>query len=197
MTTSMTVSAVVLLDTNVIVDLFLQRQAFVEDANTLVLMIEDGKLQASLCANSVTTIDYLLSSALGRLVARGHIKRLLKTFDIAPVNRRVLQDAAESNLKDFEDAVIAESAGAAMTLKFKGTGVGVFVAAGPDTGRIEYRIDQGAWQKQELFTQWSTGLHLPWAKMLASDLTNGNHELELRVSEDADDRSQGRATAGR
>ena len=87
--------------------------------------------------------------------------------------------------------VIAESAGAAMTLKFKGTGVGVFVAAGPDTGRIEYRIDQGAWQKQELFTQWSTGLHLPWAKMLASDLTDGTHELELRVSEDADDRSQG------
>lgn len=110
MTTSMTVSAVVLLDTNVIVDLFLQRQAFVEDANTLVLMIEDGKLQASLCANTVTTIDYLLSGALGKLVARRHIKRLLKTFDIAPVNRRVLQDAAESNLKDFEDAVIAESA---------------------------------------------------------------------------------------
>jgi len=90
-------------------------------------------------------------------------------------------------------ALIADSAGATLTLKFKGRGVGVFVAAGPDTGRVEYRIDGGDWQKQELFTQWSAGLHLPWAKMLASELSEGAHELELRVSQDADDRSQGHA----
>ena len=90
-------------------------------------------------------------------------------------------------------ALIADSAGATLTLKFKGRGVGVFVAAGPDTGRVEYRIDGGDWQKQELFTQWSAGLHLPWAKMLAAELSEGAHELELRVSQDADDRSQGHA----
>ena len=90
-------------------------------------------------------------------------------------------------------ALIAESAGATMTLKFKGNGVGVFVAAGPDTGRIEYRIDQGEWRTQELFTQWSTGLHLPWAKMLASDLMEGEHEIAIRVRSDADERSQGHA----
>ena len=90
-------------------------------------------------------------------------------------------------------ALIADSAGATLKLKFKGIGVGVFVAAGPDTGRVEYRIDGGDWQKQELFTPWSAGLHLPWAKMLASELSDGRHELELRVSQDADDRSQGHA----
>jgi predicted nucleic acid-binding protein len=106
----MTISSAVLLDTNVIIDLFLQRQPFVDDANTLVLLVEDGIVKASLCANTLTTVDYLLSGSLGKLAARGHVKRLLKAFDIAPVNRRVLQDAVESNLKDFEDAVIAESA---------------------------------------------------------------------------------------
>ena len=106
----MTGFSTVLLDTNIIIDVFLQRQPFAQDADSLVLLIEDGKLQASLCANTLTTVDYLLSGALGKQVAQGHIKRLLKTFDIAPVNRRVLQDAAESNLKDFEDAVITESA---------------------------------------------------------------------------------------
>ena len=90
-------------------------------------------------------------------------------------------------------ALIAESAGATMTLRFKGKCVGVFVAAGPDTGRIEYRIDQGGWQTHELYTQWSAGLHLPWAKMLASDLIDGEHEIEMRVSPDAHDRSQGHA----
>lgn len=124
----------VLLDTNIIIDLFLQRQPFVEDANTLVLLIEDGKLQASLCANTLTTVDYLLAGALGKQVARGHIKRILKIFDIAPVNRAVLHNAAESTLNDFEDAVIAESAKASgiATLitrngkDFKGCGLNVY-----------------------------------------------------------------------
>lgn len=106
----MSLSPAVLLDTNIIVDVLLRRQPFVQEADALLLLVEDGKLQASLCANSVTTVDYLLSGAIGKPASRGHIKRLLKTFDIAPVNRAVLHNAAESTLKDFEDAVIAESA---------------------------------------------------------------------------------------
>jgi len=90
-------------------------------------------------------------------------------------------------------ALVAEEPGATMKLVFNGIGIGLFITAGPDTGNIEYRIDQGGWQKQELFTQWSTSLHLPWAKMLASQLTQGTHELELRVSQDADERSKGHA----
>ena len=90
-------------------------------------------------------------------------------------------------------ALIGEGAGATMKLTFKGFGIGIFIASGPDTGNIEYRIDQGEWHKQALFTQWSPGLHLPWAKMLASELTDGTHELEMRVSEKSDERSQGQA----
>jgi len=90
-------------------------------------------------------------------------------------------------------ALVAEQPGATMTLKFSGVGVGVFVAAGPDTGTIEYRVDQGDWQQQELFTQWSPSLHLPWAKMLVGDLVEGDHELELRVSNQADAKSLGHA----
>lgn len=130
----MTASSAVMLDTNIIIDVLLQRHPFATDADNLVLLVEDGKLQGSLCANTVTTIDYLLSGALGKSVARGHIKRLLKIFDIAPVNRSVLQHAVESDLKDFEDAVIAESAKASgiPTLitrngkDFKGCGLKVY-----------------------------------------------------------------------
>ena len=90
-------------------------------------------------------------------------------------------------------ALIAEAPDATATLAFEGIGIGIFITAGPDTGNIEYRIDLGDWQKQELFTQWSPGLHLPWAKMLASELPNGAHEVELRVSQTADARSKGNA----
>ena len=54
-------------------------------------------------------------------------------------------------------------------------------------------VDENAWQNQTLFTQWSPGLHLPWAKMLASELPVGDHTLELRVSQQADERSKGHA----
>ncbi len=78
-------------------------------------------------------------------------------------------------------------------LKFVGRGIGVFVAAGPDTGNLEFRIDDGDWQRLELFTQWSPTLYLPWAKMLASELDPGPHEIELRVAPDSDPRSSGTA----
>ena len=90
-------------------------------------------------------------------------------------------------------ALIAEESGATMLYSFSGTGIGLFIAAGPDTGNIEYRIDQGDWRTQELFTEWSSGLHLPWAKMLASELKDGEHQLELRVSPTSDSRSKGHA----
>jgi len=90
-------------------------------------------------------------------------------------------------------ALVANTPGSTMKLSFKGIGIGVFVAAGPDTGAIEYRVDKGNWQNQSLFTQWSSGLHLPWAKMLSSELTEGNHELELKIGDEADEKSQGHA----
>lgn len=90
-------------------------------------------------------------------------------------------------------ALVADQAGATLKFKFNGTTVGLFVASGPDTGRVEYRVDGGEWKSEELFTQWSPHLHLPWAKMLASELTNGDHVLELKTAEAADPKSKGHA----
>lgn len=90
-------------------------------------------------------------------------------------------------------ALIAETPGATMKLKFSGIGIGVFVASGPDAGNLEFRIDDQAWETCGLFTQWSPSLHLPWAKMLSASLEPGQHELELRIAADADGRSQGHA----
>jgi pimeloyl-ACP methyl ester carboxylesterase len=90
-------------------------------------------------------------------------------------------------------ALVAEHSGATMKLLFDGMGIGLFIASGPDTGNIDYRIDQGEWRSRELFTQWSPGLHLPWAVMLDSELKDGRHELEFRVSVKSDGRSTGHA----
>lgn len=78
-----------------------------------------------------------------------------------------------------------------LTIPFSGTAIGLAIAAGPDAGRIEYRIDQGKWQRQDLFTQWSRGLHLPWYYTLAVGLQSGGHTLEVRLLKDHHSESSG------
>ena len=89
--------------------------------------------------------------------------------------------------------LIAQEPAARLNLRFTGTAVGIFVAAGPDAGMVEYRVDGGATNRRDLYTQWSATLHLPWAQVLAADLPPGEHELELRVSSDANAQSRGHA----
>ncbi|MBT3242888.1 MAG: hypothetical protein HN352_07055 [Bacteroidetes bacterium] len=78
-----------------------------------------------------------------------------------------------------------------LKFKFEGNAVGVAVAAGPDAGIIEYRIDGGKWKKQDLFTKHSTYYHLPWYYTLADGLISGSHVLQLRLTDDQNKNSIG------
>jgi lysophospholipase L1-like esterase len=89
--------------------------------------------------------------------------------------------------------LISNTVGSKLKLTLQGKTLGIAVAAGPDAGIIEYRIDKGDWQKLNLFTRWSKGLHLPWYYILASDLENKKHNLEIRISEEKDEQSVGTA----
>lgn len=89
--------------------------------------------------------------------------------------------------------LMGETPGSAFKFTFEGNTVGIAVAAGPDAGIIEYRIDKGEWQKQNLFTKWSTSLHLPWYYTLASGLENKKHILELKIFNEKYEQSTGYA----
>lgn len=90
-------------------------------------------------------------------------------------------------------ALVSEKPGSTLKLKFEGTAVGIFVAAGPDAGTVEYSIDGGAFASRNLYTPWSGGLHLPWAQVLNAELAPGPHELVLKVAEKSDAKSKGTA----
>jgi len=100
----------VLFDTNVILDLLLDREPFVEHALYLFAKVERSEITGFLCATTVTTIHYLIGKALGAKEASRHVKTLLSLFEIAPVNRSVLEEALEVGFADFEDAVLCASA---------------------------------------------------------------------------------------
>ena len=90
-------------------------------------------------------------------------------------------------------ALVAETPGDALKLKFKGSAVGICIASGPDAGIIEYSIDGQDYQSIDLFTQWSGGLHLPWYIMLNDELKNKKHTLQIRMSSENNKKSKGHA----
>jgi len=100
----------ILFDTNVILDVLLDREPFSDDAAILMSLAEQSEIIGLICATTVTTIHYLATKALGPQAASRHIQTLLALFVIAPVNRVVLENAAKSKFNDFEDAVLHESA---------------------------------------------------------------------------------------
>jgi len=95
----------VLFDTNIILDVLLDREPFVELSASLVSLVEEKEIKGYLCATTLTTIDYLISKSHNRKTAKNELSKLLGMFQICSVNEQVLQLALNSNFKDFEDAV--------------------------------------------------------------------------------------------
>jgi len=100
----------ILLDTNIVLDLLMDRMPFAEAAAELFSKVEDGSVIGCLCGTTITTVYYLAAKALGAPRAQEEIKKLLSLFEVAPVNRHVLESALGAGFSDFEDAVIHEAA---------------------------------------------------------------------------------------
>ena len=89
--------------------------------------------------------------------------------------------------------LISNKPGSEIRLKFNGRAIGIAVAAGPDTGMIEYSIDGGEHCKIDLFTKWSKQLHLPWYYILEAELESKSHELVIGISANSNPESIGNA----
>ncbi len=100
----------VLFDTNIILDVLLDRVPFADEASYLLSKVELSEIIGFVCATTITTIYYLVAKSLGAKAASIHINSLLSLFVIAPVNRLVLENAVSSRFNDFEDAVLYEAA---------------------------------------------------------------------------------------
>ena len=100
----------VLFDTNSILDVLLDRKPFSEHAAFLISKVERSEIIGFLCATTVTTIHYLLSKHLEKESAITSINSIMALFEIAPVNRLVIENALQSKFTDFEDSVLHESA---------------------------------------------------------------------------------------
>lgn len=97
---------IVLFDTNIVLDVLLDRKPFAEYSLNLFSCVESGKIDGYLGATTITTLTYLLGKSLSTKEVSHVIKKLLKLFQIAPVNHMVLEEALDSGFSDYEDAVL-------------------------------------------------------------------------------------------
>ncbi len=100
----------VLFDTNVVLDVLLDRRPHALAAALLFERARARRLHGFLGATTITTVHYLAGRAVGARRAGRHVATLLALFDVAPVTRGVLADALALGFADYEDAVLHEAA---------------------------------------------------------------------------------------
>lgn len=101
----------VLFDANILLDVLLEREPHVEVAEKLVALVDNRRIEGFICATAATTLHYVGAKALGQKVVHEHLRTLLGVFEVAAVDRDVLQRALDSSgFADYEDAVVHEAA---------------------------------------------------------------------------------------
>ena len=101
----------VLIDTNVVLDYAEEREGFFDVAKNVFEIIEQEKMLGCVSASAVTDIFYFLQRRYKEPgVAMSLLKKLLRNLEVLTVNRQTIEDAIESGMPDFEDAVQAAAA---------------------------------------------------------------------------------------
>jgi len=99
-----------LVDTNVILDVLLDRQPHAEVSLAIWAAIEEGHAEGYLAAHSITTIHYLIQKQRAALKPKQIVSLMLRVFRVALVDAAAIEHALRLPLPDFEDAVTAAAA---------------------------------------------------------------------------------------
>lgn len=95
----------IFLDTNVILDLLLDREPFSDDIAEIIEKSAQNSIE--LCVSSVTITDtnYIVEKYEGVKSARQKTKKILELVKVESVLESTVRKASASKFKDFEDAV--------------------------------------------------------------------------------------------
>lgn len=100
----------IFLDTNILVDLCLDRQPHSLCAQQVLEAVEAGAIEAHIAAISLTNLYYLLNDLNKKKDTRSDIATLCALLEVAPTDKAILEAALANGFKDFEDGIQYESA---------------------------------------------------------------------------------------
>ena len=95
----------VFFDTNVLMDVLLQRYPFVTESREVWFLAERGKIAGLASALSFPNIYHVVRKALGAETALSMMTLLRDTFTAVPLDEQILNQAMDAKFSDFEDAI--------------------------------------------------------------------------------------------
>ncbi len=95
----------VFFDTNILLDIALERRKYNKDAINLIKLIKNKQIKGFINGAGIVSIHYIISKSRGKTTALQFIKDIIKIFEIAELDKKVIQNAINSNFTDFEDAI--------------------------------------------------------------------------------------------
>ena len=98
---------IITVDTNVLLDVFQQRQPHYAASARVVGMVTSGTLAGVCPAHTLTTLYYLARKYASKQDAESAIDSVLNHFQIGNLDKSGWQAARVLPLQDFEDAVVA------------------------------------------------------------------------------------------
>lgn len=100
----------ILIDTNIVMDVLLNRKPFSEHSSKIFKYAEQGRVEAFLTSNSVTDIVYILRKAYDITTIKQNLLIMFGFIKILNVSSSDILNAFNLNTSDFEDAVIMQCA---------------------------------------------------------------------------------------
>lgn len=102
-------------DTNVVIDVLLDREPFADASSTVLKLCEDRHFDAFVSVSAITDIFYLVRKHTNSAErAYNAIETLLRVVDVCKVTDHEVKLALKLHKNDFEDCLVAECAKSAM-----------------------------------------------------------------------------------
>ena len=95
----------VLIDTDVILDYFFDREPFSEHATKIFILCETKLLRGYITPVIISNVYYLLRKVAKHEVIIDKLKQLLSLVEVLQMDKNIILQALNSDFKDFEDAL--------------------------------------------------------------------------------------------
>jgi predicted nucleic acid-binding protein len=98
------------LDTNILLDLLLDRGPYAEAAEDLLALVESGAFPGYVSAITISNIHYILKDLHKHKDPLPALGSLLSFLEVVPTSKKILLDAMDGGFKDYEDGIQYASA---------------------------------------------------------------------------------------
>lgn len=92
-------------DTNIFIDVLLQREPFVSDASAIFKLCENGLLQSFIAPITINNIYYICRKSVNLPQVKDFLSDTAEIFQIADMNSDTIKIANSLPIADYEDAL--------------------------------------------------------------------------------------------